>query len=861
MCIALVFPGSPPALAMEADDPVLTVPGESRNADPYSALEASFRQALQAETQKLNDLTQRGERTERQEAALAEAHAGHQAMIADHANLLAAPDVDLRTLSAANTRQGVALVNIEGRLSSLFDSIREFERLKAETDEQIRFYSQQLENVKAQPPSISVDPKLLDPLTSLMDVLKQKQDRLEELIAHYMRWEERFLALHDEVKRISARYEQTIHERQRERIVEQQSSPVLRIAQGELAADIEQFSGVIREMLAARFWHMPEDVSRDAYLVFLATFAMVFLILMALTHLLSRHLKNIKAHVLEQRYFYRYLFMQLLHRSLFIVAAIGLLYFYPVPATYRLTPFFILFPALIQILSLLLGVQWGLAFLRGMHRIVEDRLFLKIIPLFRLLLAAIFLFGTVFILIRRTYCNDCILLTSWLLLGQIALLAWTLYFLKIFYDHATGSRLSEYSWFENARIGVIAVAAAVVLIGILATLSGYGGIAVVYFSGLWHTALILLWAYILFGFLNEADVPTYIRKSEDLSEDQFQEQPYPVRWLVVRVMRLALVGLLVFSLPLAWGADRTVFADIFSAMNIRVNIGDFKFSTMGIVYAVLVLLIIHTLAVIWKSVLRDRLLKESDMEEGRKDSLTRISAYVLWAVGIMIAMPLIGLSGTSLALVFGAIGIGLGFGLQSIFKDFISGIILLFERPIQVGDVVEIDGAWGTVKEINVRATHVTTYDNSQLIIPNADFISRTVTNWSFRDPRIRRRIRVRVAYGSDIHQVKETLMNIAYKHPRVLRRPYPEVYFVDLGESAMLFELRVWLHVNYFITVETGIRDDISNQFKALGIRIAFPQQDIYIREMPSSPAEADEPLQEPQPIPDEMLTEGPVR
>jgi potassium-dependent mechanosensitive channel len=436
------------------------------------------------------------------------------------------------------------------------------------------------------------------------------------------------------------------------------------------------------------------------------------------------------------------------------------------------------------------------------------------------------------------------------LLGQIGLLAWTAYFLRIFYVNAFDSSLSEYQWFENIRPVVIAVGLAVVLTGILAEVPGYGGMAVLWFSGLWRTSLVLVWAYILFGFLKESDVYTYIEKSDDLSEDEFEEQPYPARWLIVRVMRLALAASLIFSLPLLWGADRTFLADIFYAINFRVRIGDFEFSTMGIVYAALVFLIIHTVSVIWKSVLRDRILKESDMEEGRKDSLTRISVYGLWAVGIMIAMPMMGISGTSLAVVFGAVGIGLGFGLQNIFKDFISGIILLFERPIQVGDTVEIDGMWGIVKEINVRATYVKTYDNSDLIIPNADFISRTVINWTFRDPRLRRRIQVRVAYGSDIKLVKETLMNIAYKHPRVLRRPYPEVYFMDLGESAMLFELRVWLHIDYFIIVETEVRDDISSQFRELGIRIAFPQQDIYIRETPSSFAAVNDPFVEQPPV-----------
>jgi len=804
--------------------------------DPYAALEASYRQALETERDKLEYLAERVEQSMARAPELGEIHASHQVMISNHANLLAAADVDLQVLSRANARQQVELARIRERLAGFSDAMREFETLEDETDRQLSFYSRQIEYTKAQPPYIPVNRSLLDPLESLMVVLEQKKEKVETLIEHFTHWKDRFSELQNDIEGLSARYEQTIRERERERIVAQDANPVVRIVTGELSEDLARFSSQFREILTTRFWYKPEDISWETYFTFFGTFVVFFLAVHIGLYLLSRYLGILKLEMYEQDYIYRYLVLQLVQRSLVIMGAIAFLYFYPIRPVYQLAPFFVLLPILVPILVLLLGVQWGLLFLRGMRRYTEDRLFLRMIPVVRSLLVGIFVFGTVYILISRLYCADCILLTSWRLLGQISLFAWTIHFLRVFYRNAFGSLLAEHAWFENARPCVIIIGIGVVLTGLIAELAGFGGVSVFWFSGLWWTLLIALWAFILFGFFKESDVTTYIEKSDELTGDEFEEQPYPVRWLLVRVMRGVLVVLMLFLIPLAWGADRGFWADVFSAANVRVGIGDFEFSTMGVLYAAVVLLIIYTLSVIWKSVLRNRILSESDMEEGLKDSITRISVYGLWGVGLLVAMQMLGISGTSLAVVFGALGIGLGFGLQHIFRDFVSGIILLFERPIQVGDVVEIDGIWGTVKEINVRATYVKTFDNSDLIIPNADFVSRTVTNWSFRDPRVRRRIRVRVAYDTDVRLVKETLVNIAYRHPRVLRRPYPEVYFMELGESAMLFELRIWLHIDYFITVETEVRDDISRQFRDLGIRIAFPQQDIYIKESPSS-------------------------
>ena len=141
-------------------------------------------------------------------------------------------------------------------------------------------------------------------------------------------------------------------------------------------------------------------------------------------------------------------------------------------------------------------------------------------------------------------------------------------------------------------------------------------------------------------------------------------------------------------------------------------------------------------------------------------------------------------------MVLGALGIGIGFGLQNIFNNFLSGIILLFERPIQVGDEIELNGVWATVKKINVRSTIVQTYDNASVIIPNSDLISTQVTNWSFKDRRLRRNIDVGVAYGSDVELVRKTLLEVAEKTNRVLKIPKPDVIFKDFGDSALIFQI-----------------------------------------------------------------------
>jgi potassium efflux system protein len=147
---------------------------------------------------------------------------------------------------------------------------------------------------------------------------------------------------------------------------------------------------------------------------------------------------------------------------------------------------------------------------------------------------------------------------------------------------------------------------------------------------------------------------------------------------------------------------------------------------------------------------------------------------------------------------------------------------------------VEVQGTWGTVKKINVRATVVQTFDNASLIIPNSEFISSQVTNWSFKEPSLRRKISVGVAYGSDIELVRQTLLEIVNKTKNVMKKPKPDVLFDNYGDSALIFILRYWTTIDYYHTTSTDIRFAMDRLFRERNIEIAFPQMDVHIRSMP---------------------------
>jgi potassium efflux system protein len=225
------------------------------------------------------------------------------------------------------------------------------------------------------------------------------------------------------------------------------------------------------------------------------------------------------------------------------------------------------------------------------------------------------------------------------------------------------------------------------------------------------------------------------------------------------------------------------------------------------------------------------------IEPSVRYSLTRLIQYAIMLVTLLVVLNVLGIGLGTLALVAGALGIGVGFGLQAIIANFISGLILLFERPIRVGDRVSLgtldqDAVGqinGYVRAIRLRATLVETPDNISLIVPNSEFVTRTIVNWSLGEPRMRLRLRIGAAYNSDLDRVRQLLMDAARAHPVALQKPEAEARLVGTGDSMLEFELLVWIpEPRLRGRIESELRLDIVRRFRDAGIVIPLPQREI---------------------------------
>ena len=228
------------------------------------------------------------------------------------------------------------------------------------------------------------------------------------------------------------------------------------------------------------------------------------------------------------------------------------------------------------------------------------------------------------------------------------------------------------------------------------------------------------------------------------------------------------------------------------------------------------------------------LLPRYGVKTGVQVSISRLVHYAILTIGFFIVLNILGFHLSQLTILGGALGVGIGFGLQAIVNNFVSGLILLFEQPLKVGDTIEVGQNIGEVKELGLRATIVKTFDNAEIVIPNSDLITGMVVNWTLSDKEVRAIIPIGVAYGTDISKVLSILQACAEANPRVLSRPKPVALFRAFGASSLDFELRAWVP-NYAdrLAVISELNQDIENEFHLAGIEIPFPQTDLHIRSM----------------------------
>ena len=251
------------------------------------------------------------------------------------------------------------------------------------------------------------------------------------------------------------------------------------------------------------------------------------------------------------------------------------------------------------------------------------------------------------------------------------------------------------------------------------------------------------------------------------------------------------------------------------------------------------LLVALLVAVFWfssgtKRFLFNRLLAQSGLDRSLQYAIAQVVSNIVLVVGIFIVLENTGIHLAALTVFAGAVGVGVGFGLQNIASNFISGLVILAERPITIGDRVEVAGIAGQVEHIRARSTVIRTNDNIMMIVPNSKFIDSPVTNWTYGDRRVRFRIPVGVAYGSDVNKVRDALLAVAHENPHTLNEPVPNVFLEQFGDSSIDFKLMVWS--SEMSDRPSRYRSDlnfaIAKKFREVGIEFPFPQRDVHIRD-----------------------------
>jgi len=285
-----------------------------------------------------------------------------------------------------------------------------------------------------------------------------------------------------------------------------------------------------------------------------------------------------------------------------------------------------------------------------------------------------------------------------------------------------------------------------------------------------------------------------------------------------------------------WQDIKNIFYQTKEFLNVPVTtIGKTEITLWTIVYFIFLTFILLYVTNKLRKWIVYTLLGKSKIDVGIRIAAGTIFRYIVLVIGFMIVLQTVGIDLSAITILAGALGIGIGFGLQNITNNFVSGLIILFERPIKVGDRIEVGKVSGDVVRISMRSTTIVTNDNISVIVPNSDFISSTVINWSHIDRNVRLNFPVGVSYRENPENVKKILLEVAIENEGVLKEPKPDVLFSDFGESYLEFTLRIWTreYINRPGVLKSQLYYVILKKFKEAGIEIPYPHRDIILRNL----------------------------
>jgi small-conductance mechanosensitive channel len=312
----------------------------------------------------------------------------------------------------------------------------------------------------------------------------------------------------------------------------------------------------------------------------------------------------------------------------------------------------------------------------------------------------------------------------------------------------------------------------------------------------------------------------------------------------MKMSRARLITLLTVSLLflIAVGILGSWYAPAFGDAGLRVQrylllplftMGGLPITSIFILKVVIFVVVLVLVSHFTLLLLQKRVLNHTPLALGQQYALAKVISYLVFALGLIVGLQSLGLNLSSLVVVGGALGIGVGLGLQAIVSNFVAGLILLLEQPIKLGDRIEVGGTYGDVVRLKGRSTWIRTNDNVVIIVPNSEFIDQRVTNWTANDRQVRITLPVGVSYDCDPKAVRKVILANARNHPDVLTDPAPEVIFVDFGDSSLDFELRVWTiqQVQTPARLKSDLYFAMFDSFRKEGIEIPFPQRDLHIR------------------------------